>query len=128
MRRSLVITILVLFGFWLASVAALLLYVADLAGVPALVAAIVVQIGVAVSISGLLLVTNTRVNWSKPDTTEPITLADNQPYGRRQTDDRSVVDRLSAVLEEAAAQRPGPAKTPDWAIGIHGSDAGEDES
>lgn len=116
MRRSLLILILILFAIWLGSVAVLMLFLTGIVKIPWLVAALVCQIGAAIFGSGLLLVTNTRRPAGIDPDTAPITLPDGAVYGRRQGDDRSVVDRLSAILEEEAAQRPGPARTPDWAI------------
>jgi len=132
MRRSLAITVAVIGLIWLASLAVMLMYVADLTDVPALVGAIVVQIGVSATLAALLIQTNTR----RPRGVDPdvnaddatiaamgrgVMLDDGRPYGRRRNDDRNVVERLSSILEEEAAKRPGPAKTPDWAINLRES-------
>jgi hypothetical protein len=140
MPRTLAITIAVLFCLWLGSVAVLLCFLAALVGIPALVGAIVVQVGVACVGGGIILVTNTRRPAGRdPDaplraadpyaaTTdqlmrEAVLLADGQPYGRRDRDDHTVVKRslteqISDLVEAEAARRPSPAKTPAWAIDL----------
>ncbi len=137
MKKGLVITIICLFAAWLASLAVLLLFLADLTTVPLLVAAIVVQIGVAAISGGILLVTNTRRPWSERDpyaaTTadllrEPVLLPDGRPYGRRKVDDGNVVERLSAILEEEAAKHPPGARVPPWAIEIANEHAPQEDT
>jgi hypothetical protein len=109
-------------------VAVLLCFLAQLVGIPALVGAIVAQIGVAAVSAALLLVTNTRVPWTNErdpyaQTTDEllrtaVMLPDGKVYGRRVIDDRHVVERLSDILEDEAAKRPPPAAMPPWAIEI----------
>jgi hypothetical protein len=110
MNRILAITITILFSLWLASVAILLCFLAGLVGIPFLVGALVAQIGVAGIGGALLLVTNTRPS----DAT--------RPWGRRQ-EDKGLIETISEAMEREAAKRPGPARTPDWAIGIADSEA-----
>ena len=109
MNRTLAITITILYSLWLASVAILLCFLAELAGVPFLVGAIVAQIGVAGVGGALLLVTNTR----------PADAA--RAWGRRQ-EDKGLIETISEAMEREAAKRPGPARTPDWAIGVADSE------
>jgi len=128
MRRNLAIAVIVLFAVWLASLAVLLFFLAQIVGVPALVGAIVAQIGVAAITAGLLIETNTRRPWSNErdpyaQTTDEllrnaVLLPDQRPYGRRANDDRNVVTRLSEILEEEAAKHPPSEHTPPWAIEI----------
>jgi hypothetical protein len=123
MRKSLAITIAVLGAAVLVALTGLL-YNESLDGRPWLVGAVVVFVGAAMIALGLLVSTNTRRPRGVDPDVEPnpsrngIILNDGRPYGRRERDDPSVVDRLSAILEEEAAKRPGPAKTPDWARGL----------
>lgn len=126
MKRNLAIVIGCLFAVWLISVAVLLLFLADLAGVPALVGAIVAQIGVAVTGAGILITTNTRA-WASNDpyaatTAEllrPPLLRDDERRVRAGTiDDRNVVQRLSDILEEEADRRK-PGETPAWVIDVN---------
>jgi hypothetical protein len=108
MPRSLTIALTILFAAWLGSVAALLCFFTGLATIVALVATGVVWIGLPPVLAAMLIFTNTRVDWRAPDATPPIA------YGRRQDDEVSVTEELSAVLERAAAGRVGPSRTPDW--------------
>jgi len=105
MLRPLAIAISALFLAWLMSVAVVLCYLAQLVGVPALVAASVAWIGVFPIVCALLLVTNTR----------PID--GPKAWGRRQAD-KGIIETISEALEREAAKRPGPARTPDWAVGL----------
>lgn len=125
MKRPLTITIILLFAVWLASLAVLLCFLAQIVGVPWLVGAIVAQIGVAAISAGILLVTNTRRPWSADsfgqttdDLLRPAVMVGDRPYGRRAHDDRNVVERLSEVLEEEAGKRK-PGDTPAWVIDIN---------
>lgn len=125
MKRSLTITVILLFAVWLASLAILLCFLADIVGIPALVAAIVAQIGVAAVSAALLLVTNTRRPWgadayaaTTDELLRPAVMVGDRPYGRRAHDDRNVVDRLSDILEEEASLRK-PGETPAWVLGIN---------
>lgn len=112
MTRTLTIIALCLFCLWLASIAILLCFLAGLAPIPWLVGAIVAQVGVACVGGGVLLVTNTRrPRGIDPDSPRPAIL-----YGRREDDDRGIVERVSALMEEEAAKRPASSKTPDWFI------------
>lgn len=125
MRKSLLIIVCLLGLAWLASVTVILFYVASLATVPALLGAITTQIAVFLIATAILLVSNTRRpagrNPDAPDAPAErprVMLSDGKPYGGRFSDDRSVVNRLSDILEDEAARRPPPPRTPDWAIGV----------
>jgi hypothetical protein len=108
MPRLLTVALAILFAAWLGSVAALLCFFAGLVGTPALVATGVVWIGLPPILAALLIFTNTRRPAGIDPNPAPIA------YGRRQDDEVSVTEELSAVLERAAAGRVGPSRTPDW--------------
>lgn len=126
MRRSLAIVAAVLGLIWLAATGVLLFYVAGLVGVPWLLSAFVSMDGAFGLLLAVYLVTNTR----RPFAVDPyaqttddllrsaVLLPDGRPYGRREKDDRHVVDRLSEILEEEAAKHPPSDRTPPWAIEI----------
>jgi hypothetical protein len=126
MRRNLAITAAVLGMVWLIATGVLLFYVAGLVGVPWLLAAFVAMDGAFLLLLAVYLVTNTR----RPFAVDPyaqttddllrsaVLLPDGRPYGRRDRDDRNVVDRLSEILEEEAARQPPSDRTPPWAIEI----------
>jgi hypothetical protein len=123
MRPPILITAALLFLLWLASFAILLLFLAQLVGIRALVAAIVVQAATFLIAGAFALVSNTRrPRGIDPDAPrvvgEPPLLPDGRPYGRRKKDDLGVLDRLSAVLESEAGKRPPPEQTPAWAADI----------
>lgn len=139
MKRSLAIVAGALGALWLISVGVLLFYIAGLAGVPLLLAAVVCQIAVFLVAAALLLVTNTRrpagIDPNAPplpidpygDTTDglmkhAIMLPDRKPYGRRAADDTAVVQRLIDRLEKDDAARPAPAQTPQWALDLQANE------
>jgi hypothetical protein len=122
-KRNLAITIGCLFAATLISVAILL---AQVVTSWPIVLAIVLLLAVFGVGGGILLVTNTRPSWPTDpyaQTTDEllrgaVLLPDGRPYGRRDRDDRNVVDRLSDILEEEAAKRPPSERTPPWAIEV----------
>lgn len=130
MKRSLAIVAAILFVLWLASIGVILFYVAGLAGVPLLLAAVVCQIAVFLVASALLLVTNTHdapaavnraadpFSMTSEDLKNAVLLADNMPYGRRKHDDTQVVKRLIGKFEDEDALRPAPPSTPQWALDL----------
>lgn len=135
-RRWVEITVGILGALWLAAIAIELCSIAGLVDIWWRISAIVLSIAVFAVACMLLAVTNTRrpagidpnaarVNHTGmvPDEIRPgVLLPDGRPYGRRAEDDRAVIDRLSEVLEAEAAKRPGPAKTPSWAVDLMGND------
>jgi hypothetical protein len=126
-KRPLAIVAAVLGLVWLIATGVLLFYIADLAPIQALLGAFVAMDGAFLLLLAMYLVTNTRRSWDAPDpyaqTTDEllrsaVLLPDGRPYGRRDRDDRGVVERLSDILEEEAAKRPPSTRTPPWAIEI----------
>lgn len=136
-HRPIELTTALLGTLWLAAIAIELCSIAGLVGIEWRISAIVVHVAVFVIAAALLLTTNTRRPagvdpnaprnghaGDAPDALRPgVLLPDNRPYGRRAADDRAVVDRLSEVLEDAASRRPGPARTPEWALNLMPDDA-----
>ena len=126
MRRNLAIASAVLGAIWIAATGVLLFYIADLAPIQALLLAFVAMDAAFVLLLAICLVSNTR----RPFAIDPyaqttddllrgaVLLPDGRPYGRREKDDRHVVDRLSEILEEEAAKHPPSDRTPPWAIEI----------
>lgn len=111
MKKFLVIAAIILFVFWITSLGFILLFLAQIVGIPYLVGSVIAQIVAFVLTTEIMLVTNTRVGWRAPDAAHPAGIA----YGRRQDDIEDVTKELSDVMERAAArQRTGPVRTPDW--------------
>lgn len=72
------------------------------------VLAVVLLLGVFGIAFGLLIATNVRT-----DAPAGVTLPDGSTFGRR-VDDRPLIERMSEMIEAEAAQRPAPARGPDW--------------
>jgi len=132
-QHAITITAAILGLVWLGSIATQLFFVAGLATIPYLIAAIVGQIAAFLIASAVLLVTNTR----RPAGVDPnvpprrrdpfgmtsdelqrdaVMLPDARPYGRRVHDDVAVVKRLIGRFEDEDSLRPAPKSTPAWAI------------
>lgn len=127
MKRSLVVVCAVLGTVWITSTGTLLFYIANLAPVQALLLAFVAMDAAFVLLLAICLVSNTRPRSAWPDpwskTTDEllhdaVQLPDGGGYGRRHSDDRGVVARLSEVLEDEAAKRPR-GQTPAWVMSIN---------
>lgn len=109
MTRSLTISTAILGGLWLVANGVVLFYAASLVPLAALLLAFgMLGGGYGVALA-LLIATNTH---DAPAV--GVSLPSGRAYGRRQDDEVSVTEELSAVLERAAAGRVGPSRTPDW--------------
>lgn len=136
-RHAIALTAAALGLVWLCAIGVILFYVAGLAGVPLLLAAIVAQIAVFLVASAVMLASNVRrpngIDPNAPPVRERadpfaadtrdllrprVQLADGKPYGARMSDDVSVVNRLIDRLEADAAARPAPKESPAWALDL----------
>ncbi len=127
MKRSLAIVAAALGVAWLIATGVLLFFIAGLASLTLMLIAFVAMDGAFLLAVALLIETNTRRAWSSArdpygHTTDELlreaVLLPDGPYGRRKSDDRNVVDRLSEVLEEEAQKRT-PGQTPAWVMDIN---------
>ncbi len=126
MKRTITIIIIALGALWVITTGVLLFFVAGLTGVPALLGAFVGMDTAFLVLLALFITTNTRPRWPDPyaaDTLDllrpPLYVGEDRRVKPGTVDDRSVVQRLSDILEEEASKRPAPEHTPPWAIDMN---------